>query len=168
VGGDFQNVPACRSVDETGCVVAYSSFLEAPPPDSGFGRVGVGPRATEEQADGNLEVLCVNPASLSEGTGSLQPYFLATPLPGVFGSKLIGTPSAPTPWLAYPGLYTAHCESSGGADWLQVDTTNIAGDERWVAQQVLGPTWGLHLVDFNIALGNLVDLVRQQAAAFSQ
>ena len=28
------------------------------------------------------------------------------------------------------------------------------------------PTWGLHLPDANIALGNLTDLVGEQAAAF--
>jgi hypothetical protein len=166
VGGDFQNIPACRSADQTGCVVAYSSFIELPPPDSPFGRVGVGP-SSGKPATGDLEVLCVNPASLSGGTGPLEPYFLATRLPGVFGAELNGTPSAATPWLAYPGLYTAHCESSGGTNWLQVDATNIAGDQRWVASQTLGPTWGLHLVDVNIAIGNLVDLVRQQAAAYS-
>jgi hypothetical protein len=166
VGGDFQNVPACRSADQTGCVVAYSSFIDPPPPDGVFGRVGVGPRGAE-QAGENLEVLCVNPTSLSGGTGPLEPYFLTTRLPGVFGADLIGTPSASTPWLAYPGLYTAHCESSGGTNWLQVDTTNIAGDQRWVVRQTLGPVWGLHLVDVNIALGNLVDLVRRQSAAFT-
>ena len=167
VGGDFQNIPACRSADQTGCVVAYSSFIEPPPPDSFFGRVGAGPRGAV-QADGNLEVLCVNPASLSGGTGSLEPYFSATRLPGIFGADVIGTPSAPAPWLAYPGLYTAHCESSDGTNWLQVDATNIAGDQRWVVSQTLGPTWGLHLADVNIALGNLVDLVRQEGAAFSE
>ena len=77
-------------------------------------------------------------------------------------------PAAPLPWVAHPGLYTAHCESSGGANWLQVDTTSIPGDQRPVVSQVLGPTWGLHLVDVNIALGNLVELVRQQTAAFSE
>jgi len=166
VGGDFQNIPACRSADQTGCVVAYSSFIEPPPPDSWFGRVGVGPLGAG-QPDGNLEVLCINPASLSGGTGSLEP-FSTTRLPGVFGAELIGSPSAPTPWLAYPGLYTAHCESSDGANWLQVDATNIAGDQRPVVTQTLGPTWGLHLADVNIALGNLVDLVRQEGVAFSQ
>jgi hypothetical protein len=165
VGGDFQNIPACRSADQTGCVVAYSSFIEPPLPDSPFGRVGAGPRGAE-QTDGNLEVLCVNPASLSGGTGSLESYFSATRLPGLFGAEVIGSPSAPTPWLAYPGLYTAHCENSGGTNWLQVDATNIADDQRWVASQTLGPAWGLHLVDVNIALGNLVDLVRQQVAAY--
>jgi len=165
VGGDFQDVPACRSTDETGCVVAYSSFNQPPPADSGFGRVGAGPRG-DEQANGNLEVLCVNPASLQGGTGPLQAYFPTTSV----GAWPVGpTPPAlgVTPWVAYPGLYTAHCESSGGANWLQVDTTNIPGDQRAVVSQVLGPIWGLHLADVNLALGNLVDLVRQQTAAFS-
>ena len=73
-------------------------------------------------------MLCVNPASLSGGTGPPEPDFPRLP--------------APTPWLAYPGLYTAHCESSGGADWLQVDATNVAGDQRPVVSQTLGPIGG--------------------------
>jgi hypothetical protein len=31
---------------------------------------------------------------------------------------------------------------------------------------ILGPTWGLHLADVTIALGNLVDLVRSQARSY--
>jgi len=166
VGGDFQNIPACRSADQTGCVVAYSSFNQEPPPDSMFGRVGVGP-IRGQQDSSRLQVLCVNPASLSGGTGSLQPYFGTAPFPGTIGALLGKLPPIPTPWVAYPGLYTAHCESSGGADWLQVDTTNTAGDQRPVVSQSIGAAWGLHLYDVNIALGNLVDLVRQQTAAFS-
>jgi hypothetical protein len=169
VGGDFQNIPACRSADQTGCVVAYSSFNEPPPPDASFGRVGVGP-SSGRPITGDLEVLCVNPASLSGGTGPLEPYFSSTPLPGALG-ELVGTArvaDVPTAWVAYPELYTAHCESSGGANWLQVDTTNIPGDQRPVVSQTLGPTWGLHLADISIALGNLVDLVRQQTAAYTR
>jgi hypothetical protein len=30
-GGDFQNISACRSTSQTGCVVAYSSFDQTPP-----------------------------------------------------------------------------------------------------------------------------------------
>jgi hypothetical protein len=165
VGGDFKNSPACRSVGQTGCVVAYSSFLEAPPPDSMFGRTDTGPRASELVGK-NVEVLCVNPASLSGGTGSLRPYFSTTPFPGMLGQS-ISVPIAPTPWVTYPGLYTAHCESSGGANWLQVDITKVAGDQRPVVGQTIGAAFGLHLADVNIAIGNLVELVRQQAAAFS-
>jgi len=154
VGGDFQNIPACRSADQTGCVVAYSSFNQPPPPDSIFGRADKGPRAAEA-AGKDVEVLCVNPASPSGGTGALLPYQ---------GSG----PPMTTPWVAYPELYTAHCESSGGANWLQIDTTNIPGDQRPVLVQTIGAGWGLHLYDVNLALGNLVELVRQQAGAFSE
>jgi hypothetical protein len=165
-GGDFENVPACRSASQIGCVVAYSSFSEPPPPDAIFGRVG-GP-GSGLQPSGELEVLCVNPASLSGGTGLLEPYFSSTPLPGALG-ELVGTArvaNVPTAWVAYPDLYTAYCDSAEGANWLQVDTTSTPGDQRPVVTQSLGPAWGLHLADISIALGNLVDLVRQQGATF--
>jgi hypothetical protein len=32
--------------------------------------------------------------------------------------------------------------------------------------QSLGPTWGLHVVDVNLALGNLVALVGDEAASY--
>jgi hypothetical protein len=164
-GGDFQNIPACRSADQTGCVVAYSSFDHEPPSDAFFGRVDTGPHANELTV-GDLQVLCVNPASLSGGTGPLLPYFGTAKFPGPLGLVLPQAPSVPTPWVASPGLYTAHCESVDGATWLQIDTTGIAGDKRQVVYQTLGPGWGLHLFDVNLALGNLVELVRQQTAAF--
>jgi hypothetical protein len=165
-GGDFQNVAACRSAGQTGCVVAYSSYLETPPADSLFGRPHGGIR-NNEFVGKEVEVLCVNPAAVSGGSGPLDPYFPTASFPGLGGAATGGTPSPSTPWVTYPGLYTGHCESAGGANWLQVDTTNLPGDQRPVVTEALGPAWGLHLVDVNIALGNLVDLVRRQAAAFS-
>ena len=167
VGGDFQNIPACRSADQTGCVVAYSTFLEPPPADTLFGKAGRGIRGSLDTGTG-MAVLCVNPASITGGTGPLKPYFPSTMSPGLFKATATGSPSASTPWITYPGLYTDHCESSGDANWLQVDATNAAGDERPVVSQALGPTWGLHLVDVNIVLGNLVELVGKQAAAFTE
>lgn len=166
VGGDFHNIPACRSETQTGCVVAYSAFSETPPANTIFGRPRSGPSASDPDGR-DLEVLCVNPASPGGGTGELKPYYSTVRLMGVFAELMGEPPSAPTEWLTYPGLYTARCESNGEANWLQVDTTGIPGDERPVVGQVLGPTWGLHLVDVNIALGNLVDLVRKQSAAFT-
>jgi len=163
IGGDFQNVPACRSDDQTGCVIAYSTFMEPPPADSLFGRTDSGPGAVVGRKAEDLEVLCTNPASLSGGTGSLTPYNPTAPLPGALGVLVGSIPSASTSWVSYPDQYAAHCASADGANWLQVDSAKVAGDERPVVSQVLGPTWGLHLVDVNIALGNLVDLVRRQA-----
>jgi hypothetical protein len=167
VGGDFQNIPACRSAEQIGCVVAYSSFSEAPPPDAIFGTVG-GPGSGLEPS-GDVEVLCVNPASLSGGTGLLEPYFSSTPLPGALGA-LVGTErvaAVPMAWVSYPGLYNGYCDSTDYANWLQVDVMSTPGDQRPVVTQTLGPTWGLHLADISIALGNLVDIVRQQGAVFA-
>jgi hypothetical protein len=165
-GGDFQHIPACRRNDQTGCVVAYSSFDQPPPPDSAFARVG-GSSARTGEGHG-LQVLCVNPAALGGGAGTLEPYRSTIPIPGPIGAIDGPHPSAPTPWVRYPGRYTAKCESKNGATWLQITDIGEPTDQPGPFQvsSVLGPTWGLHLQDMNLALGNLVDLVHSQVAAF--
>jgi Protein of unknown function (DUF3089) len=173
VGGDFQHIPACRSNEETGCVVAYSSFDEPPPSNSLFGRVGTSIAAQSGLAptsSANLEVLCTNPADLAGGPGRLEPYLPTSPFPGTTTSSQYGPTvgKVRTPWVTFPRLYSAQCESSGGASWLQVNDTAGPKDRRPVAQEVLGPRWGLHLVDVNLALGNLVNLVRDEAAAYER
>jgi len=166
-GGDFQNIRACHRRDQTGCVVAYSTFDQPPPPNSLFGRVGGGVSARTGESAG-LEVLCVNPAALGGGTGALEPYSRTTPVPGPIGAITGQLPSASTPWVRYPRLYTAKCESAKGATWLQITDIGGPSDRRVRIQNpVLGPTWGLHLADVRVALGNLVDLVRSQAAAYA-
>jgi hypothetical protein len=165
VGGDFQRLAACQSSKQTGCVIAYSMFGEAPPPNALFGRVGTGPRAASGQDPANLEVLCVNPASL-KGTGMLQPYLRTSRFPGPIGGVSGDPPSAPTPWVEYPNLYTARCEHTNDINWLQVTDIGGPSDPRPRTRGSLPPTWGLHLGDVNLALGNLVGLVRQQAAAY--
>jgi Protein of unknown function (DUF3089) len=163
IGGDFQHIPACRSLTQTGCVVAYSSFLQPPPANSLFARPGTGPRAGQAQG-ADLQVLCVNPAAPAGGTAAITSYFPTAKFPGLIGT-LDGTPpKAPTPWVSYPGRYTAQCTSSGGATWLQIRP--VAGDARPTVAQTIGPTWGLHLYDFNLPLGNLVSLVSKEAAAY--
>jgi hypothetical protein len=152
-GGDFAHIPACTSSTETGCVVAYSSFDKPPPPDSVFARVGHGVDPLYgQEPDAKLQVLCVNPAAPGGGSADLQPYFA------------YGTPAVP--WITYPGLYRAQCMDEGGASWLQVTTVAGPGDTRPVVKQSIGPAWGLHLVDVNIALGNLVALVGSESAAY--
>ena len=72
-----------------------------------------------------------------------------------------------TPWVSFPGLYTAQCESKEGATWLQVDSTKTPSDARPTVTAALGPDWGYHLEDVNLALGNLVRDVAQEEAAYS-
>jgi hypothetical protein len=53
---------------------------------------------------------------------------------------------------------TVHPDPSGRR------TDDIPGDLRFGGQ--IAPDWGLHLVDVNLAIGNLVDIVREQSKAW--
>jgi hypothetical protein len=165
VGGDFANIPACASAGQTGCVVAYSSFDTTPPADSFFGRAGSGINPFAKASTVPLQVLCVNPAAPGGGSGALEPYFPTLGL-GLFLGPAAPVQTASTPYVTYPGEYSAECKTSGGATWLQIDRVGGASDPRPSLGVVKSPAWGLHVVDVNIALGNLVDLVSSEAAAF--
>lgn len=164
VGGTFERTPACRSRRQTGCVVSYVSFDGTPPPGSLFGRVNAA--TAEPEGTDDLEVLCVNPASPKGGTGGLEPYFRTATFPGPIGATSPSRYDAPTDWVSSPGLYEARCAQADGASWLQIDDVASADDPRPRAEATLGPAWGLHLLDVNLALGNLVELVRDQGAAY--
>ena len=51
-------------------------------------------------------------------------------------------------------------------NWLQAVDVGGAGDKRPRFGAPLGQTWGLHIVDVNIVLGNLLELVDHQSAAW--
>ena len=165
VGGDFAHIPACTSSTETGCVVAYSSFASKPPVNSQFGRTtsdaGVRLLAPRKLSPA-LRIMCVNPASPSGGVAPLDPYLPSFAL-GVFAPGSI--PTVQTPWVALPGAYTGRCETSGNATWLQVTPTSGAGAGPALTREEQ-PQIGLHVLDVNLALGNLVRLVRTEAAAY--
>ena len=81
IGGSFENIPACQSAWQTGCVVAYSSALKEPPPTPanylGFGRTEGAVTAISGSPQGpEYEVMCVNPAQpeQSESPGSLLSF----------------------------------------------------------------------------------------------
>ena len=168
VGGSFQHIPACTTSTQTGCVIAYSSFDETPPSNSLFGRPGSGvSRLSGNTSNVGLQVLCVNPADPAGGINPLTPYFpTRSSTKGLGGLSGVAPPALPTPWVTEPGLYSGQCLSQGGATWLQVSAPIHAGDSRPIVGQTLGPTWGLHLVDVNIALGNLIALTGSEVAAY--
>jgi hypothetical protein len=168
VGGDFRHVRACHSETQTRCVIAYSTFNETPPSDSLFGRPSNRFSDAFDLPNGpNLQVLCTNPAALAGGTGSLQTISRTEPFPGALGIGLLilyggVLPVAPTPWIQPPGHYDAQCVESNGANVLMVSDQ----DGAFHLHPSPDATWGLHLADVNIALGNLVDLVGTQTKAY--
>jgi len=154
---------------QVGCVVAYSSFATTPPANSFFGRASDSIRARSTSAGtqaAGMEVLCVNPAAPAGGTAPLHPYLPTRTLGGtaLVGQSRTSLPNYPTGFLALPGRLTGGCQDTGGASWLQINRTNQAG--AFTLPESLGPRWGLHLVDFNVAEGDLVNLVASQAKAW--
>jgi hypothetical protein len=156
VGGDFENVPLCQAADETGCVITYASFRStAPPPDdSFFGR----PR------DGDGVAGCVNPAAVEGGSGTLHPYFP--------GQQAFADPTRDaeieTPFITFPDFLEAECVQEGGFSYLQITVDGDPSDPR--ADDIGGdltPVWGLHLIDVQAAMGDLVTVAEAQAAAYT-
>ena len=160
VGGTFRNIATCGSASQTGCVIAYSSFGSTPPANSLFGRAGRGVSLLSGQTvSGSQQVACVNPVTFSALAGNLQPYFRsATAQPS--GTRVL------TPWVTFPSLYSAQCRQSAGASWLQVTATPAPADARPTVSATLGPQWGYHLDDVNLALGNLVTDVGREEVAY--
>ena len=168
-GGDFQNVGACSVAGEIGCVIAFSTFNETPPSNSRYGRVPAEDTSGFGFPAGpDYEVLCTNPASLGANARTpLSTYLRSEPFPGVIGALLVQMyggpqPSAPTPWIQPRDHYTGRCETRDGANVLMIEP--IGGARK------LNPapdrSWGLHLADGNIALGDLVDVVERQATSY--
>ncbi|MFZ0664328.1 MAG: DUF3089 domain-containing protein [Acidimicrobiales bacterium] len=161
VGGSFAKMPLCTSDSETGCVIAWSSFPSEPPQNSLFGRAGQGVSLQSEQTtEPGDQVACVNPAALSGGTSVLSPYFIAATQTGL-------SPGVTTHWVGYPDLYSGSCDSAGGAAWLQVTRISTPGDSRPTITEPLGPTWGYHLDDINLTVGNLIHDVAGEESAWS-
>ena len=159
VGGDFKHIRACRSRRRLHCVVAFSTYGEAPPAGAIFGRTAKRGRA----------VLCTNPTALGGGSGVADTIFPSQPFaPGGIAAGIsllnVTLPTASTPWIAVRRGYRARCTSAGGIHVLRI--TPRAGAPAFSASP--SAEWGLHLVDGNIALGNLVRLVRSQIAAYAR
>jgi hypothetical protein len=175
VGGSFQNVPTCASAVQTGCVIAYSSFAKEPPANSFFGRPGSSLLESTAPPPIGDEVVCVNPTLLAQDgeAGALLPYAPSTPFPGVLGAGT-PTPEVPTPWATSTGALTAQCKHENGATWLQISEAPGVSEAQLqereahheVPVELIGPEWGLHLYDVNIAIGNLVNTVALQSAAY--
>jgi len=169
--GDFRHIPGCTSATDVGCVIAFSTFDGPVPPNALFGRPS-GPLPVGHADASRFDVLCTNPAALGGGSAALDSIVPSAPFaPGTLigaAAGLVGVPlpSAPvtTPWYEARGAYTGECSSADDAHVLQI--TPVGGAPHLNA--VPDATWGLHLVDANIALGNLVSVVQTQIAAYAR
>ena len=78
-----------------------------------------------------------------------------------------------TPFVSVPGLLTAQCVANEKGSYLEVTVHGNPADPRVddIAGDVMtngevNASWGLHLIDVNVAMGNLIDIVREQGKTF--
>jgi Protein of unknown function (DUF3089) len=170
VGGFFQSIPLCHAANQTGCVINYSAFRATVPPSPTtlYGR----------SADPALGGSCTNPAALAGGAGELHAYLDTT------GQTITNKPpvkpwaegkTVDTPWVSVPGLLTGKCVTNNDTTYLEVTVNGNPADPRVdeivgdvaPAPSPIGAQWGLHLIDVNLTMGNLIDIVGQQAKAYA-
>ncbi len=166
VGGDFQNVPTCARRRQAGCVMAWATYDETPPDDARYGVPNE--RFTEAfgWADGpGLEAVCTNPARLrarpGRRAGILKPILRTEPIPGTVGAAILGLyelqpPVAPTPWVKPADRYRARCVRENDAHVLKATPIRDSRDLRPSPDE----TWGIHVLDVNIALAKLDRILR--------
>ncbi len=166
VGGNFKKVPACSRATQVGCVIAYSGFLKDPPPEGAlFGRIGGALSEIQFSAE-KYEILCVNPARLDGSKGRLKPLYNTVTFPGLYGALLPNLTAYESPWVSFPGLYSASCRKQGGSSWLSVQGISGESDTRPRIGEPLGRSWGTHLTEVNDAAGNLVSVVTAQEKTY--
>jgi hypothetical protein len=160
-GGDFTEIPTCSSMTQTGCVVGYSSFAETPPADAMFGRTATAIGMLRPPQAGE-RLMCVNPTALG-GKGTMKPLIAASDMP-----RLTAQPPSPLPtttFITYSNAYSAECVANSEGTWLQISRIDpTAAAPTLVGTE--GPSWGLHDFDVSLPLGNLLDLVRAESAAY--
>jgi hypothetical protein len=129
--------------------------------------------ALRSRDDRGTDAACTNPAALGGGSAQLHSY-LSTAGTTIVGGRpatawVEGGPAIETPFVSTPGLLSAECATNEHATYLEVTVHGDPSTPR--ADNIVGdltPQWGLHLVDVNVGMGNLVDVVRQQGAAWGR
>lgn len=170
VGGTFKHIPLCESAEQTGCLITFSTYRDRiPPPENGmFGH----------NAGGNVAA-CTNPAALGGGKAELDVRLstigeISTSFgnykPWVTDGRVVETP-----FVSLPGMIYGECVRKGDHHYLEISVKGDPADPRlddivgdlWSGSEI-NKAWGLHLIDMSLVMGNLVDVVGRQAAAYAK
>ena len=144
----FHDVKPCAAPDQTGCVVAWSSYLDSYDGPRFFGA-----------APSGVAPLCVNPAAIRGGRGSLETYL----------SKPSFAPDTDPPYVELVGQLTAECaaDAQGAVLRVHIEPGPAAGLLGVVMQRFSpAPGWGEHPLDISLVQGNMIDLIDSQTAAW--
>jgi len=180
VGGDFNSVRLCHTAAQTGCVIAFSSFrAESPPPaNTLFGKISQPDTFGNAPKQGMVSA-CVNPAMPQGGPAQLGSYFSSNgtsintnnPLASV---DWVTPPAAiETSFVRLPGLIQAQCVTDSAGSYLAISVVPQLGTKRThtipgdlVMNGKILPNWGLHMIDANLVMGNLLELISSESETY--
>ena len=161
VGGTFSELPLCESAEQTGCVIAYRTYAAEYPPAMG-----------NQSADGpGLRVACTDPLALLGGSklaGADLPNFSNQP---IAFPPVTPDPPVSTAFVRYGDFYASECLTDlDGHEYLAISVVPEPGDVRPnlvdFGQPLLNPSLlGLHVLDFNFPMAELLELVAIKADA---
>ena len=164
VGGTFKNIPLCTQARQTGCVVSYVSYSQETPPSptSTFGKAPV-----EGQMLG-----CTEPAALAGRPGMryMGSYVRMNRVNKTFDPMGIDKLPAgiTTPFVIYRDVLRGTCKAPPGFSYLEISLEMAPGDMRPPPPYhfpTIEGTLGLHLMDYNLELDDLIEIVKLQAQA---
>jgi hypothetical protein len=170
-GGVFRHVPTCRRASQLACVLAFSTFNQTPPDPAVFGRGGSRVASFLGLPDSSkLESACTNPAALGSSRSAplttvapTKPFAPGTLIAAGISILALQWPVAPTTFVQSQGAFSGRCSRAGGAHVLRI----ASAPGTPVPKASPTPGWGLHLVDANIAQGDLVKVLRRQIRAYA-
>ena len=157
VGGTFAHIPACT--DDGPDRLRHRLLVVLVPAARRLAlrsaRPGRQPPIGPDGPRSGQQVLCTNPAALGSDRRGAADALLR--LVGQCDRGAVGD---------LPGPLHGRLREQGRAPPGSRSTAR-PGDSRPVVTPTLGPTWGLHLDDVNLALGNLVDDVKAEETTYS-
>ena len=121
----------------------------------------------------------MNPAAVgSRSSADLDAYFPADASASILGALGVstegkawlasGSDEITTPYVRLPGLVSGRCASKDGFNWLEATVHASSGPRADDIPGDLSPEWGLHLVDVNLVMGDIVRQVQAQATAYAE
>jgi hypothetical protein len=121
-----------------------------------------------------MDNACTNPAALGGGKalfkGAYLPLHVNNP---AFDVQPSPNPAIQTPFALYRDFYSGECVKDGqNHSYLEISVTPGAGDQRENAVPFAHPLFtpsflGTHVIDYNFAIDDLIDLVAEKGAAES-
>ncbi|QJU56635.1 DUF3089 domain-containing protein [Sphingomonas sp. AP4-R1] len=147
----FRSLKPCAAPGQTGCIVAWSSYLDTVTSPHIFGAAKPGKTA-----------LCVNPAAPGGGRGMLKAYLNR---PGI-------APETDPPYVETIGQMSAECVADAGGTVLRIHIEPSRYADLLTASlgrlSAASPAWGLHTLDVNLVQGNVIDMIEAQAASWTK